>query len=128
MSLSQYRSMDEEHNIGSFLTLREALRTMSHQEESDITLPVGGTFNRSNRGISRGTIVMVASLSSKGGAQGAAHYVAAKHAVEGLVQTAGKSAFPGTQYDHQANMSKLWRTPAPESESTPSPLVTSTTR
>ncbi|KAK1145275.1 putative PKS/NRPS-like protein biosynthetic cluster [Aspergillus melleus] len=77
MSLEAYRSMDEVHNIGCFLVLREVLRAMADQEP----VPTRRTHTR-------GSIVLVTSLASEGAFLGVGNYIAAKHAVRGLVQTA----------------------------------------
>lgn len=98
MTLEMYRQMDEVHNIGSFLCLREALRVMMTQEPRCIP-PKGRTQEDSHeRNMSRGVIVMVTSLAAKGGGQAVCNYVAAKHAVEGLIQSAGKLANMNTLY------------------------------
>lgn len=86
MSLDLYRAMDEVHNIGSFLCLREALRVMTAQSPE----PSNANGASNSTGGTRGSIVLVTSLASKGGYQGSAGYTAAKHAVEGLIQSAGK--------------------------------------
>jgi 3-oxoacyl-[acyl-carrier protein] reductase len=81
MSLETYRSMDEVHNIGCFLVVREVIRAMTSQE------PV--STKRQNQ--TRGSIVLLTSLASEGAFLGVGNYIAAKHAVKGLVQTAGES-------------------------------------
>jgi Dehydrogenases with different specificities (related to short-chain alcohol dehydrogenases) len=81
MSLETYRSMDEVHNIGCFLVVREVIRAMISQE------PV--LTRRHNQ--TRGSIVVLTSLASEGAFLGVGNYSAAKHAVKGLVQTAGES-------------------------------------
>ena len=48
----------------------------------------------SPRHMSRGSIVIFTSLASQGTFLGVGNYVAAKHAVKGLVQTAGELAIP----------------------------------
>ncbi|KGO70653.1 Glucose/ribitol dehydrogenase [Penicillium italicum] len=78
MSLETYRSMDEVHNIGCFLIVREVIRAMITQE------PV--LTKRRNQ--TRGSIVVLTSLASEGAFLGVGNYIAAKHAVKGLVQTA----------------------------------------
>ncbi|KAJ5100499.1 Glucose/ribitol dehydrogenase [Penicillium angulare] len=78
MSLETYRSMDEVHNIGCFLVLREVTRAMINQD------PV---FNKRGHQ-TRGSIVLLTSLASEGAFLGVGNYIAAKHAVKGLVQTA----------------------------------------
>lgn len=79
MTLDEYRDMDKVHNIGSFLIMRAVLKVMLEQE-----LRVIG------RASSRGSIVILTSLASEGAFLGVGNYIAAKHAVKGLVQTAGK--------------------------------------
>ena len=79
MSLETYRTMDDVHNIGCFLVVRELIRAMSTQE------PV---LNR-RRVQTRGSIVLLTSLASEGAFLGVGNYIAAKHAVKGLVQTVG---------------------------------------
>ncbi|KAL1863749.1 putative secondary metabolism biosynthetic enzyme [Paecilomyces lecythidis] len=64
MTLDEYRDMDEVHNIGSFLIMRAVLKVI------------------------RGSIVILTSLASEGAFLGVGNYIAAKHAVKGLVQTA----------------------------------------
>ncbi|OQD63442.1 hypothetical protein PENPOL_c009G09881 [Penicillium polonicum] len=78
MSLETYRSMDEVHNIGCFLVVREVIRAMINQE------PL--LTRRQNQ--ARGSIVVLTSLASEGAFLGVGNYSAAKHAVKGLVQTA----------------------------------------
>ena len=82
--------MDEIHNIGSFLTLREAIRVMKEQEPR--AMPLSGRKGKdpSGRNMSRGSIVMISSIAAKGGGQAIAGYISAKHAVDGLVKAAGK--------------------------------------
>lgn len=63
---------------------------MLAQEPRTITLP-GRQRSTTGRSEIRGTIVIVASLASEGGYMGVSPYVAAKHAVKGLVQTCGQS-------------------------------------
>ncbi|RAH84814.1 oxidoreductase [Aspergillus japonicus CBS 114.51] len=82
MSLEAYRSMDEVHNIGCFLVVREVLRAMISQEPIKLITP------RSRRKPTRGSIVVLTSLASEGAFLGVGNYIAAKHAVKGLVQTA----------------------------------------
>ncbi|KAF2660920.1 NAD(P)-binding protein [Lophiostoma macrostomum CBS 122681] len=79
MTLEEYRSQVEVHNIGGFLFLKTALRTLL--EQSPQKAP-GGLHP------SRGAIVMLTSLASEGGFLGIGNYTAAKFAVKGLVQTA----------------------------------------
>ena len=58
-------------------------------------VPVAGRPTTSSpRHMSRGSIVILTSLASEGTSQGIGNYIAAKHAVKGLVQTAGKFAMP----------------------------------
>lgn len=79
MELGQYRQMDEVHNIGSFLVLRAVLRTMLAQEP-----------RATDRSSPRGSIVLITSVASERVAFGVGDYIAAKHAVKGLIQTAGE--------------------------------------
>lgn len=91
MPLADYRSLDEVHNIGSFLCLRTVLQTMLQQVPR--AMPVAGRPAVSSpRHMSRGSIVILTSLASEGTFLGVGNYVAAKHAVKGLVQTAGELA------------------------------------
>lgn len=93
MPLADYRSLDEVHNIGSFLCLRTVLQTMLQQVPRP--MPVAGRPTVSSpRHMSRGSIVILTSLASEGTFLGVGNYVAAKHAVKGLVQTAGELAIP----------------------------------
>ncbi|KAH9909482.1 short-chain dehydrogenase/reductase SDR [Xylariomycetidae sp. FL2044] len=82
MSLDEWRRLDEVHNIGCFLLIRAALRVMDAQDPKAPEPPV----NR--RPPTRGAIVILTSLASEGAFLGVGNYVAAKHAVKGLVQTA----------------------------------------
>ncbi|KAI0172493.1 short-chain dehydrogenase/reductase SDR [Hypoxylon sp. FL1284] len=82
MSLSDWRSLDEVHNIGCFLLTRAALRVMDKQ---DLITPSSTVYGGRP---SRGTIVMLTSLASEGAFLGVGNYIAAKHAVKGMVQTA----------------------------------------
>ncbi|KAI4599087.1 putative secondary metabolism biosynthetic enzyme [Pestalotiopsis sp. 9143b] len=79
MSLADWRGLDEVHNIGCFLLVRAALRVMDKQDA------VATTEGRSPI---RGAIVILTSLASEGAFPGVGNYVAAKHAVKGVVQTA----------------------------------------
>ena len=89
MTLEEYRNLDEVHNIGSFLCLRTILQTMLQQEP--MPRPITGQLKSSStRHMSRGSIVILSSLASEGAFLGVGNYIAAKHAVKGLVQTAGK--------------------------------------
>lgn len=83
MSLEAHRSMDEVHNIGCLLVVREVIRAMISQD------PV--LTRRQNQ--ARGSIVVLTSLALEGAFLGVGNYIAAKHAVKGVVQTAGKSLF-----------------------------------
>ena len=59
-------------------------------------MPVAGRpTTYSPRHLSRGSIVILTSLASEGTFLGVGNYIAAKHAVKGLVQTAGELAVPG---------------------------------
>ncbi len=60
-------------------------------------MPVAGRPTTvSPRRMSRGSIVILTSLASDGTFLGVGNYSAAKHAVKGLVQTAGELAMPRT--------------------------------
>ncbi|OTA96137.1 hypothetical protein M434DRAFT_393218 [Hypoxylon sp. CO27-5] len=83
MSLADWRSLDEVHNIGCFLLTRAALRVMDRQ---DLVSPI--TTTTVDRPPIRGAIVILTSLASEGAFLGTGNYVAAKHAVKGMVQTA----------------------------------------
>lgn len=82
MSLADWRSLDDVHNIGCFLLTRAGLRVMDKQAAVE---PISAF---SDRPPIRGAIVMLTSLASEGTFRGVGHYVAAKHAVKGMVQTA----------------------------------------
>ncbi|KAI0021212.1 short-chain dehydrogenase/reductase SDR [Xylariomycetidae sp. FL0641] len=82
MSLADWRSLDDMHNIGCFLLTRAALRAMDRQEPATLTTTTD------ERPPSRGVIVMLTSLASEGAFLGVGNYIAAKHAVKGMVQTA----------------------------------------
>ena len=85
--------MDEVHNIGSFICLRKVLQKMLQQAPQP--MPVAGRLTTSSpRHMSRGSIVILTSLASEGTFLGVGNYIAAKHAVKGLVQTAGKPGLP----------------------------------
>lgn len=59
------------------------------QQEPRQVPTVGQNTASSARYMSRGSIVILTSLASEGAFLGVGNYVAAKHAVKGLVQTAG---------------------------------------
>ncbi|KAI0533063.1 hypothetical protein GGR58DRAFT_136258 [Xylaria digitata] len=82
MSLADWRSLDEVHNIGCFLLTRAVLRVMDKQ----VAVEPISTFG--DRPPIRGAIVMLTSLASEGTFRGVGNYIAAKHAVKGMVQTA----------------------------------------
>ena len=96
MSLDDYRSMDEVHNIGSFLCLRKILQTMLQQVPRSMPV-VGRRTNASPRHMSRGSVVILTSLGSEGTFLGVGNYIAAKHAVKGLLQTAGELQYHVSQ-------------------------------
>ncbi|KAI0840951.1 short-chain dehydrogenase/reductase SDR [Hypoxylon sp. FL0890] len=79
MSLADWRNLDEVHNIGCFLLTRAALRVMDQQD------PIPTADDRTP---ARGTIVILSSLASEGAFLGVGNYIAAKHAVKGMVQVA----------------------------------------
>ncbi|KAI1206600.1 short-chain dehydrogenase/reductase SDR [Annulohypoxylon truncatum] len=81
MSLADWRSLDEVHNIGCFLLTRAALRIMDGQD-AVASVPTA------NDRPTRGAIVILTSLASEGAFLGVGNYIAAKHAVKGMVQTA----------------------------------------
>lgn len=81
MSLADWRSLDEVHNVGCFLLTRAALRVMDRQDAAP-------NPNAEDRPPVRGAIVMLTSLASEGAFPGVGNYVSAKHAVKGMVQTA----------------------------------------
>jgi 3-oxoacyl-[acyl-carrier protein] reductase len=85
MSLADWRSLDEVHNIGCFLLTRAALRVMDRQDPVAAPAIPGVTDDRPG---ARGKIVMLTSLASEGAFLGVGHYISAKHAVKGMVQTA----------------------------------------
>ena len=91
MPLEDYRKLDEVHNIGCFLCLRTVLQTMLQQVPRPMPV-IGRPTASSPRHMSRGSIVILTSLASEGTFLGVGNYIAAKHAVKGLVQTAGKFA------------------------------------
>lgn len=95
--------MDEVHNIGSFLCLRAVLQIMLQQVPRP--MPIAGRPTTSSpRHMSRGSIVILTSLASEGTFLGVSNYIAAKHAVKGLVQTAGKLIVPcKSRIERQAN-------------------------
>lgn len=66
---------------------------MLEQEPRTIPLPGRKASSSSARSSTRGTIVILASAASLGGFQGVGPYISAKHAVIGLVRTAGKVIF-----------------------------------
>lgn len=82
MSLDDWRSLDEVHNIGCFLLTRAALRIMDAQD------PILLTSTAGDRPPVRGAIVMLTSVASEGAFLGVGNYITAKHAVKGMVQTA----------------------------------------
>lgn len=82
MPLEAYCAQVDVHVQGGFLFLRAALQTLLKQEPQ---------ITPGSRHASRGSIVMVTSLASEGAFIGVGNYTAAKFAVKGLVQTAGKS-------------------------------------
>ena len=88
MTLEDYQRLDEVHNIGSFLCVRSILQTMLQQVPRP-TPALGRSTADSSRYMSRGSIVLLTSLASEGAFLGVGNYIAAKHAVKGLVQTAG---------------------------------------
>ena len=85
--------MDEVHNIGSFICLRTVLQQMLQQAPRPMSV-AGRLTTSSPRHMSRGSIVILTSLASEGTFLGVGNYIAAKHAVKGLVQTAGKLGLP----------------------------------
>ena len=93
MPLEDYRKLDEVHNIGSFLCLRTILQIMLQQVPRPMPV-IGRPTASSPRHMSRGSIVILTSLASEGTFLGVGVYIAAKHAVKGLVQTAGKLVMP----------------------------------
>ena len=85
--------MDEVHNIASFICLRTVLQTMLLQKPQP--MPVAGRLTTSSpRHMSKGSIVILTSIASEGTVWGTGNYIAAKHAVKGLVQTAGELGIP----------------------------------
>jgi NAD(P)-dependent dehydrogenase (short-subunit alcohol dehydrogenase family) len=82
MPIEDYRAQVEVHNIGGFLFLRTALKALAEQ---DLQAPEGSRYPI------RGSVVLLTSLASEGAFIGVGNYTAAKFAVKGLVQTAGKS-------------------------------------
>ena len=91
MTLEEYRSMDEVHNIGAFLCVRAVLQKMLQQAPRPMPV-TGRSVASSPRHMSKGSIVILTSLASEGAFLGVGDYISAKHAVKGLVQTAGKRA------------------------------------
>jgi NAD(P)-dependent dehydrogenase (short-subunit alcohol dehydrogenase family) len=71
MPIEDYRAQVEVHNIGGFLFLRTALKALAEQDV-------------------KGSVVLLTSLASEGAFIGVGNYTAAKFAVKGLVQTAGR--------------------------------------
>lgn len=82
MSLEDWRSLDEVHNIGCFLLTRAALRVMDGQD------PVMPVSTAGDRPLVRGAIVILTSVASEGTFLGVGNYITAKHAVKGMMQTA----------------------------------------
>ncbi|KAI8628197.1 short-chain dehydrogenase/reductase SDR [Xylariaceae sp. FL1651] len=82
MSLADWHSLDEVHNIGCFLLTRAALHIMDGQDA------VKAISTNDDRPPVRGAIVMLTSLASEGAFLGVGNYISAKHAVKGMVQTA----------------------------------------
>ena len=83
--------MDEVHNIGGYLCVRTILQTMLKQAPRQMPL-AGRPHVSSPRSMSRGSVIILTSFASEGTYLGAGNYIAAKHAVKALVQTAGKCA------------------------------------
>ncbi|GAP82497.1 putative short-chain dehydrogenase reductase family [Rosellinia necatrix] len=81
MSLSDWRKLDESHNIGCFLVTRAALRVMDRQEA--VRSPA-----HDSRPPARGSIVILTSVAAERVFPGSGHYNTAKHAVRAMVQTA----------------------------------------
>jgi NAD(P)-dependent dehydrogenase (short-subunit alcohol dehydrogenase family) len=81
MPIEDYRAQVEVHNIGGFLFLRTALKALAEQ---DLQAPEGSRYPV------KGSVVLLTSLASEGAFIGVGNYTAAKFAVKGLVQTAGR--------------------------------------
>lgn len=86
--LAEFEDLDRIHNIGTFMSLQIVLRTMLAQTQRKLPIAglpdaVAGTYQ------SCGSIVIVSSLASEGAFLNVSPYIAAKHAVKGLVENAG---------------------------------------
>lgn len=81
MPIEDFRARMEVHSVGGFLFLRSALQAL---------LENGTHGVEGNPHASKVSIVLVSSLASEGAFIGVGNYVAAKFAVNGLVQTAGE--------------------------------------
>ena len=81
--------MIECHSVGNFLCIRAVLQVMLQQEPRPMVV-AGRPMTSSPRHMSRGSIVVMTSLSAESVMLGIGSYASAKHAVKSLVETAGK--------------------------------------
>jgi NAD(P)-dependent dehydrogenase (short-subunit alcohol dehydrogenase family) len=84
--------MSECHSVGCFLCVRAVLNVMLQQEPMPMVV-AGRSTTSSPRHMSRGSIVIITSLSAEMVVLGIGSYASAKHAVKGLVETAGKRLY-----------------------------------
>ena len=86
--------MDDVHNVGAFVCLREVIKKMRSQQtlmEHEPALP-DPTYEF------QFAIVVVTSTTAEGGHAGVGPFAAAKHAQKSLVETAGVLLTPSTFY------------------------------
>ncbi|KAL4957400.1 hypothetical protein BDW69DRAFT_200982 [Aspergillus filifer] len=88
-NIANFRRMLEINTTGTFLVIREASAVMRTQEPQRIVASLGD-----DRGLGRGSIVVLGSAASYVATSGLAQYTTAKHAVIGLVKNAAIDNVP----------------------------------
>lgn len=89
VDLDVFAKMNDTNITGAVRFVRAVMGAMSQQEPT--TFP--GTSRHASRSLGRGSIVLMGSLNSVMGAPGVISYATAKHAVIGIMKSAGES-FP----------------------------------
>lgn len=87
LDLDVFSQMSNTNISGAVRFVRAVMAAMAQQEP--LTFP--GTGRRASRSLGRGSIVLLGSTSSLVGVPGMVSYTTTKHAIIGLVKSAGKS-------------------------------------
>lgn len=88
VDLDVFAKMNDTNITGAVRFVRAVMGAMSQQEPTAFP----GTSRHASRSLGRGSIVLMGSLNSLLGIPGVISYATAKHAIIGIMKSAGKSS------------------------------------